>query len=531
MTKRVAVGLIGPMLDSGISEKRWEKWRPSVALCQHEDLLIDRFVLLYQKKYTSLMELLTEDINRISPETLVTPVVVEFGDPWDFEGVYGALHDFTKTYPFDAENEEYLVHITTGTHVAQICLFLLTESHDIPGKLIQTIPPKGRSAEIQGDYTVIDLDLSRYDRIATRFQKKTEDDLSFLKSGIETRNPSFNRLIEQVEKVAARSLDPILITGPTGAGKSRLARRIYELKKNRRQLAGAFVEVNCATIRGDAAMSTLFGHTRGSFTGASQDREGLLRTADKGLLFLDEIGELGLDEQAVLLRAVEEKRFLPVGADRESASDFQLICGTNRDLRKSVADGSFREDLLARINLWVFGLPGLADRPEDIEPNLSYELDRFSERHNRRVTFNREARELFLAFAVSPKAGWKGNFRDLNGAVTRMATLAEGGRITKADVEEETERLRENWNESERVHESLADTILGPGSSARLDRFERVQLEDVLSVCRESSSLSEAGRALFAVSRENRSSTNDADRLKKYLARFGIGWEMIGRIP
>src|SRR5207244_11446141 len=97
------------------------------------------------------------------------------------------------------------------------------------------------------------------------------------------------------------------------------------LKKLRHLLTGNFVEVNCATLRGDTAASTLFGHVRGSFTGAQRDRPGLLRTANGGLLFLDEIGELGSDEQAMLLRALEEKRFLPVGADREVASNFQLI--------------------------------------------------------------------------------------------------------------------------------------------------------------------------------------------------------------
>src|SRR6185436_16428219 len=148
----------------------------------------------------------------------------------------------------------------------------------------------------------------------------------------------FNRLIENIERVAIRSKEPILLMGPTGAGKSRLARRVFELKKTRHQLAGNFVEVNCATIRGDAAMSALFGHVKGSFTGAIQDRKGLLVAADGGMLFLDEIGELGLDEQAMLLRAVEEKRFLPVGSDREVRSDFQLLAGTNRDLGRAVAE-------------------------------------------------------------------------------------------------------------------------------------------------------------------------------------------------
>ena len=133
---------------------------------------------------------------------------------------------------------------------------------------------------------------------------------------------------------------PLLLTGPTGAGKSQLARRIYELKRQRQQIAGPFVEVNCATVRGDQAMSALFGHVKGAFTGARPIRPGLLRAADGGMLFLDEIGELGADEQAMLLRAVEEKHFLPVGSDREVQSDFQLIAGTNRDLATEVARGT-----------------------------------------------------------------------------------------------------------------------------------------------------------------------------------------------
>ena len=143
-----------------------------------------------------------------------------------------------------------------------------------------------------------------------------------------------------MKKVCLRSKAPILLNGPTGAGKSHLAGRIYELRKQKNQLKGNFVEVNCATLRGDAAMSTLLA-TKGSFTGASSDRPGLLKEADGGLLFLDEIGELGLDEQAMLLRALEDKSFLALGSDSLSTSDFQLICGTNRNLIEAVEKGIF----------------------------------------------------------------------------------------------------------------------------------------------------------------------------------------------
>jgi transcriptional regulatory protein RtcR len=221
---------------------------------------------------------------------------------------------------------------------------------------------------------------------------------------------------------------------------TRLARRIFELKRRREQLSGAFVEINCATLRGDHAMSTLFGHVKGAFTGAASNRPGLLMTADQGLLFLDEIGELGLDEQAMLLRAIEERRFLPVGADRESASDFQLIAGTNRNLLEAVQSGKFREDLLARINLWTFRLPGLAERREDLEPNLDFELQQLCDATGCRISMTREARTVFLKWAKSSDARWSANFRDLNAAVVRMATLANAGRICEADVAAECER-------------------------------------------------------------------------------------------
>lgn len=119
------------------------------------------------------------------------------------------------------------------------------------------------------------------------------------------------------------------------------------------------------------AHAGLFGHKKGAFTGAAANRAGLLRTAHEGVLFLDDIGELGADEQAMLLKAVEEKRFFPMGSNREVSSDFQLIAGTKRDLRVDVAQGRFREDLYARINLWAYTLPGLTQRPEIWNPASS----------------------------------------------------------------------------------------------------------------------------------------------------------------
>lgn len=524
--RTVVLGILGSTLDTGKTAERWEKWRPTVAICQQPDLAVHRFELLYETKFQALLDTVVADIARASPDTTVHPVPIDLKDPWDFEEVYARLHDFARQYTFSPDEEDYLVHITTGTHVAQICLFLLTESRHLPGRLLQTSPAGRGVQNPAGSITVIDLDLSRYDRLASRAAQERQEGESFLKGGIETKNPAYNRLIEQIERVAVASRTPILLTGPTGAGKSQLARRVHELKKARHKLAGELVDVNCATIRGDSAMSALFGHVRGAFTGALEARQGLLRKANGGVLFLDEIGELGLDEQAMMLRAIEEKVFYPVGSDREQKSDFQLVAGTNRDLGEEVAAGRFREDLFARINLWTFRLPSLAERPEDIAPNLDFELAACLARTGQKTTMSREARARFLEFATSREAVWTGNFRDFSAAVTRMATLAHGGRIRAEEVAGEIERLRALWRRGRprQTGEDEVARLLGEERAAEIDRFDRVQLADVLSVCGATRSLSEAGRALFAASRARKSSVNDADRLRKYLARFGLSW-------
>jgi|JI10StandDraft_1071094.scaffolds.fasta_scaffold92369_2 transcriptional regulatory protein RtcR len=526
----VVIGLFGTVLDSAEGPRRWDRWRPSISICQHDDLIVSRFELLHDAHSKAKVQALEKDIRSVSPETKVVPHQIAFGDAWGFESVFETLHRFASSYPFDPEREDYLVHITTGTHVAQICLFLLTESRHFPARLLQTSPPARGGTDRTPRYDIIDLDLSRYDRIAARFDKERADAASILKSGIATRNAAFNRLIDNIEKVVGVNRAPVLLMGPTGAGKSQLAARIFSLLKSRHQVKGDFVELNCATLRGDSAMSTLFGHVKGSFTGAMKDRAGHLKTADGGVLFLDEIGELGLDEQAMLLRALETGRFFPLGADAEVESEFQLIAGTNRDLSELVAQGRFREDLLARIDLWSFELPPLRERREDIEPNLDYELSEFARRTGRRAAFSREAREAFLAFAQSPQAQWTRNFRDLSGAVTRMCIESSGGRVTVAGVEAEKRRLVAAWHPTGRARtggEEALKGIVPDQAIAELDLFDRLQLAAVVEVAKKCRSLSEAGRTLFASSRAKRSSTNDADRLRKYLARFGLTWDAL----
>lgn len=208
--KIVVLGFLGTNLDLG-GKARWGRWRPTISLGQQDDLLVDRFELFYEKNFLDLAQLVQKDFQQVSPETEFNLREVVLKDPWDFQTVYSGIFDNLKDYKFDTDNEEYLVHITTGTHVIQICLFLLTESRHIPGKLLQTHMQKSRNPN--GTYTIIDLDLSKYDKIAERFHQEQKDGIRFLKSGIETRNAKFNEMIRELATVSVKSKAPILLTG------------------------------------------------------------------------------------------------------------------------------------------------------------------------------------------------------------------------------------------------------------------------------------------------------------------------------
>ncbi|MEI4493613.1 RNA repair transcriptional activator RtcR [Mameliella alba] len=519
--RNVVLGFLGTQLDMG----RRRRWKPTVSLVTHDGFPVDRLEILYHMRFRDLADIVRQEVQETNPQTEVMLRNLDLSDPWDFQEVYGKLFDFARGYGFDEDRERYHVHLTTGTHVAQICWFLLTESRHIPARLIQTGPP-GRE-EDKAKFDLIDLDLSRYNALQQRFDQLSREYSDQLKGGIATSNPAYNALIDRIELVASNSNEPILLLGETGTGKTQLAERIYSLKLDRRRLKGRLVHVNCATLRGQDARPTLFGQRR-SFTGqAGTERSGFLREADGGVLFLDEVDELGLKEQSILLHAIESGRFYPLGSDSEVTSRFQVIAGANRDLRTLTAEGLFRPDLLARLNMWSFRLPALRERREDIEPNLRFELDRAEKDLGNRVGFNTDARDRYLRFASDPGTPWPGNFRDFGGSIRRLCVLAPRGRITLAMVEDEIATLQADWRSAEADGDArLVREVLGE-AAAEIDRFDLVQLAEVIRCCRNSASLSAAGRSLFAASRAKRASTNDADRLRKYLARFGLDWTAV----
>ena len=557
--KTAVIGFLGTTLDNGFNDKRWQRWRPTVSLGLHDELLIDELHILYSKRDKRLFKIVVDDVARVSPQTQVIGHYVTLLSPWDFADVYAELYDFVASFNFDAQTD-YLLHLTTGTHVAQICWFLLVEAGFIPANFIQTSPcPRPDQADPQGRYQIIDLDVSRYDSLRARFEAEKAQHWQTLQANLVTQNAAYKQLISDIEKVATRSTAPILLMGATGAGKSQLASQIYAIKKAKADSAtqakyalNKFVEVNCATLRGDTAMSVLFGHVKGAFTGAATNREGLLKSADGGLLFLDEIGELGLDEQAMLLTALEEQRFYPLGSDTPIDVYFQLMAGTNKDLRQAVTDGEFRADLFARLNTWTFFLPSLKDRLEDLSANIDYELARLGSEQQQQYRFESSARQLYEDFATSSDATWQGNFRDLTASMIRLTTLADSKVIRRIDVEAEIARLTELWSSSENMQSqnSLSNINyntqtnslfnpnqleLGTGEILKsylnenvleeLDPFDAIQLAYVIKVCIDHKNQATAGRYLYANSRDKLKNPNDSDRLRKYLMKFGLRFD------
>jgi DNA-binding NtrC family response regulator len=230
-------------------------------------------------------------------------------------------------------------------------------------------------------------------------------------------SPALARLLDQLALVAATG-STVLILGETGTGKELVARAIHARSPRRDR---PLVKVNCAALPRELVESELFGHEKGAFTGATQQRRGRFELADGGTLFLDEVGELPLEAQAKLLRVLQEQEFERVGGTHSLRTDVRVIAGTNRDLQAQVAAGSFRSDLFYRLNVFPVTVPPLRERPEDIAPLVAHFVAKSARKLGK--TFEGVAPE-FLERAMA--YAWPGNVRELENAVERAAILARG---------------------------------------------------------------------------------------------------------
>src|SRR2546427_4079781 len=241
------------------------------------------------------------------------------------------------------------------------------------------------------------------------------------------------RVFKMVEKVAD-SEATILIQGESGTGKELIAREIHYRS---RRATGPFVSINCGAIPRDLLESNLFGHVKGSFTGAVRDSQGLLQVAEGGTFFLDEVGETPLATQVKLLRALQEREIIPVGGTQTIKIDCRLVAATNSDLERDVAEGRFRADLYYRLNVIPIKLPPLRQRRDDIPLLVDHFLKRFAQ-NNPAKTVSKEAMELLM------KYDWPGNVRELENIIERALILDEGGVIGPEDL---TDKIRFGENQ------------------------------------------------------------------------------------
>ncbi len=229
-------------------------------------------------------------------------------------------------------------------------------------------------------------------------------------------SPALQAVLSRVVKVAATD-STVLITGETGTGKELVARAIHRRSD---RVSRPFVSVNCAAIPRDLIASELFGHEKGAFTGASQQRLGRFELANGGTLFLDEVGELPVETQIALLRVLQEHEFERVGGARRIRTDVRVIAATNRDLQAAISAGSFRSDLFYRLNVFPIEMPSLRDRKEDILLLVEYFIDRYARKAGKNIKrVNKKALELLQAYP------WPGNIRELQNVIERSVILCE----------------------------------------------------------------------------------------------------------
>jgi len=253
----------------------------------------------------------------------------------------------------------------------------------------------------------------------TRLKKKVSKNYQMVGN-----SPEIEKIKDMIEKVAPTEAR-VLITGPNGTGKELVAHWLHQKSERNK---GPMIEVNCAAIPSELIESELFGHVKGAFTSANKDRAGKFEAANKGTIFLDEVGDMSLSAQAKVLRALQENKVQRVGSDKDIKVDVRVIAATNKDLKKEIAEGNFREDLYHRLAVILIKVPSLNDRRDDIPLLVEYFSEKISTDHGTaQKKFSKKAIELLQEF------DWTGNIRELRNVVERLIILG-GKEISEEDV-------------------------------------------------------------------------------------------------
>ena len=298
--------------------------------------------------------------------------------------------------------------LDSGTPQMKTSLLVAAATGLFPATLYQGIPPQYAG----GIYKARRVDLSYFPITKKNTPQDTEtNEGKVIKVPAFSTTSSYIKTYERALR-AARYDTPVLLLGETGVGKTLLAREIHNHSARKNQ---AFIEVNCSAIPAGMAESELFGHVQGAFTGANKNRSGKFKAADKGTLFLDEIGDVPLDIQVKLLKALEENTIVPIGSDEPIVINVRIIAATNRDLSKMVQEGVFRQDLYERLKVVVIPIPPLRERPGDIIALAHQFIDEWNSRYDEHRILSEATLQCFTSYS------WPGNIRELKNVIQSAA--------------------------------------------------------------------------------------------------------------
>lgn len=310
--------------------------------------------------------------------------------------------------------------------------------------------------------------------IRREFSRPRHDGTEFYRGESDKAREMYRRI-----SLVASSDISVLIRGASGTGKEHIALELHEQSRRRNK---PYITLDCGSLPENLAASELFGHRKGAFTGAESDKVGLLQEADGGTLFLDEIGNLSYKSQMLLLRALQEKRYRPVGSTRERGFDIRLIAATNENLEEAISGGRFREDLFHRLNEFTIRVPLLSECPEDILPLARFLLGHLMREHHKRVQgFDR------LAEAVLIRYPWPGNIRELRNALRSALLLTDGDWITATSLnldltlkQEEVPSLTEEEKERQLLLQTLEQAGNNRARVAKMLNISRTTLYEKL---------------------------------------------------
>ena len=339
-----------------------------------------------------------------------------------------AAKDFLNNYDVDLVLSNICLNNGNGMelldwmniHGYRIPFLIMTGYGDIPGAVeavkkgaVDYLPKPVQTEKV--------LDIIRKALERKRGNSNTKQKFYTSKSPLALRLQEHIRLVAPVDTLA------VLIRGASGTGKEYVARQIHALSG---RADAPFIAVDCGVLPKELAASELFGYVKGTFTGATENKTGMFAAANHGTLFLDEVGNLNAEVQRALLRALQEKRYRPVGGKEEIQTDIRLVAATNENLEKAIAEGRFREDLFHRLNEFPLHVPLLAECIEDIIPLAEFMLDAANQEFSRKVKgFDREVQKRLKSYS------WPGNIRELRMVVRRATLLAKDDWITTGEID------------------------------------------------------------------------------------------------